>query len=57
MTLVNRMAPVNPGETNLAHVREVHTALAQVICGFGLSYAVIMLWLGRKWYVRQSPAV
>jgi uncharacterized membrane protein YcfT len=56
VTLINRMAPVNAGETNLAHAPEVHAALAWFICGFGLSYAVIMLWLGRKRYLRQSLA-
>jgi len=57
VTLVNRMAPVNSGETNLAHAPEVRAALAWFVCGFGLNYAVVMLWLGRKRYVSQSLAV
>ncbi len=48
------MAPVNVGETNLVHAPEVYAALAWFVCGLGFSYAVIMLWLGRKRYVRQS---
>ena len=47
-TLVNRMAPVNPGATNLVHTPEVHTALSWFVGGFGLSYAAVMLWVGRK---------
>lgn len=56
VTLVNRMAPVEPGEMNLAHTPEVHAGLARFIFGFGLSYAAIMLWLGRKRIARQSLA-
>jgi hypothetical protein len=52
VTLVNRMAPVKPGETNLVHTPEVHAALSWFVCGFGLSYAVVMLWLGRTRYAR-----
>jgi hypothetical protein len=47
-TLVNRMAPVKPGETNLVHTPEVHAALSWFVGGFGLSYAAVMLWVGRR---------
>jgi uncharacterized membrane protein YcfT len=57
VTLVNRMAPVSRGETNLVHVPEVHAALSWFVCGFGLSYAAVMLWLGRKRFTRQRTAV
>jgi len=57
VTLINRMAPVSRGETNLVHAPEVHAALSWFVCGFGLSYAAIMLWLGRKRFTRQPSAV
>jgi len=47
-TLINRMAAVKPGETNLVHIPEVHAALSWFVGGFALSYAVVMLWVGRK---------
>jgi len=47
-TLINRMAPVKPGEANLVHTPEVHTALSWFVGGFALSYAAVMLWVGRK---------
>ena len=47
-TLVNRMASTTPGETNLVHTPEVHAALSWFVGGFGLSYAALMLWAGRK---------
>jgi hypothetical protein len=46
--LVNRMAAVKPGETNLVHTPEVHAALSWFVGGFALSYAALMLWAGRK---------
>ena len=57
VTLVNRMAPVKPGETNLVHTPDVHAALSWFVCGFGLSYAVVMLWLSRKKCAKQAFAV
>jgi hypothetical protein len=56
-TLINGMAPVKPGETNLVHTPEVHAALSWFVCGFALSYAALMLWLGWKRYARESLAV
>jgi hypothetical protein len=56
VTLVNRMAPANPGEPNLVHTPEVHAALSWFVCGFGLSYAVVMLWLSRKKHAKQAFA-
>jgi hypothetical protein len=47
-TLINRMAPVKPGEPNLVHTPEVHAALSWFVGGFALSYAAVMLWTGRK---------
>jgi len=52
--LLNRMAPVAPGETNLVHTPEVHAALSWFVCGFGLSYAALMLWLGRKRFAHSA---
>ena len=57
VTLVNRMAPVNPGETNLVHTPELHAALSWFVCGFGASYAMVMLWLSRKKFARHALAV
>jgi len=57
VTLINRMAPVNPGDVNLVHTPEVHAALSWFVCGFGVSYAVVMLWLSRKKFAKHAFAV
>src|SRR5262249_37332538 len=36
VTLINGMAPVKPGETNLVHTPEVHAALSWFVCGTAL---------------------
>ena len=48
VTAIDRMAPASPGVTRLSHVPEVHSALSWFVAGVGLSYAAIMLWLGRQ---------
>jgi hypothetical protein len=57
VTLVNRMAPDNAGKTDLAHDPKVHAVLASIVCVVGLSYAVIMLWLGRKRFASHVLAI
>jgi hypothetical protein len=55
VTLINRMAPASPGAPNLVHVPEVHAALSWFVCGFGLTYAAVMLWLGRRRFAKMEP--
>ncbi len=54
VTAVDGMAPASPGGTRLSHVPEVHSALSWFVAGFGLSYAAIMLWLGRRRFARME---
>jgi len=56
---IDRMAPVAPGATRLSHTPEVHSALIWFVAGVGLSYAAMMLWLGRMRFAkagRPGPA-
>jgi hypothetical protein len=45
---INRMSPASPEVPRLSHDPEIHAALGWFVAGFGLSYAAIMLWLGRR---------
>jgi len=54
VTAIDRMAPASPGTTELSHVPEVHSALSWFVAGFGLSYAALMLWLGRRRFVTME---
>ena len=54
-TGIDRMAPAPPGATRLSHVPEVHSALSWFVGGVGLSYAAIMLWLGRRRFAGIEP--
>jgi hypothetical protein len=54
VTLINRMAPASPGTPNLVHEPGVHSALSWFVAGFGLSYAGLMLWLGRQKFAKME---
>ncbi|HKQ37915.1 MAG TPA: hypothetical protein VJ063_07540 [Verrucomicrobiae bacterium] len=45
---IDAMAPGNPYANRISHAPEVHAALLPFVWAFGLSYAALMLWLGRK---------
>jgi len=51
VTAIDRMAPYGPGATRLSHQPEIHSALSWFVGGFGLSYALFMLWLGRRKFI------
>jgi hypothetical protein len=51
---IDRMALTGPGEVRLSHVPEVHRVLMGFVAGFGLSYALIMLWLGRRRFAARK---
>jgi hypothetical protein len=53
-TTINHMAPVSLNEPNLVHTPDIHSALSWFVGGFGLSYAGIMLWLGRQKFLRRK---
>jgi len=54
---IDRMAPAAPGATRLSHTPEVHNALSCFIAGVGLSYAAMMLWLGRRRFAKAGCVV
>jgi hypothetical protein len=54
-TGIDRMAPAAPGAERLSHVPDVHSALSWFVGGVGLSYAAIMLWLGRRKFAQMVP--
>jgi hypothetical protein len=51
---IDRMAPTGPGAVRLSHQPGVHSALGFFVAGFGLSYAAVMLWLGRRRFVEME---
>ncbi len=54
VTAIDRMAPASAGATRLSHEPEVHSALSWFVAGFGLSYAAVMLWLGRRRFAKME---
>jgi len=54
---IDRMAPVAQGATRLSHTPEVHSALSWFVAGVGLSYAAMMLWLGRQRFAKAGRVV
>lgn len=52
-TAIDRMSPASPGATRFSHEPGVHSALSWFVGGFALSYAALMLWLGRKRFARM----
>ena len=53
-TAINHMSPPSPDVPRLSHDPEIHSALSWFVAGFGLSYAAIMLWLGRRRFVTME---
>ena len=51
-TAIDRMSPASPGAPRFSHDPEVHSALSWFVAGVALSYAALMLWLGRQRFVR-----
>ncbi|HMJ65252.1 MAG TPA: hypothetical protein VK615_07860 [Candidatus Binatia bacterium] len=54
---IDRMAPAGTGAARLSHTPEVHSALSWFVAGVGLSYAAMMLWLGRRRFAKCSRVV
>jgi hypothetical protein len=56
VTAIDRVAPANLGVARFSHQPRVHFALSFLVAGFGLSYAAIMLWLGRRRFLKlEAP--
>jgi len=54
---IDAMAPGNPYPNRISHAPEVHAAMLPFIAGVGLSYAAMMLWLGRKKFLAMQGMV
>jgi hypothetical protein len=55
VTILDLMAPVDPGTVRLSHSPGVHAALRWTMVMFGMIYAVFMLWLGRRQFATIEP--